>query len=83
MKYELDKRTGLIKVFLVFYSVACFLFSAVNIIFVSSEQGDRVLHSSVVYPHNYGFIPHTLCEDSDPIDVLVIMQLCGTSVPWL
>ncbi|KFK34611.1 soluble inorganic pyrophosphatase [Arabis alpina] len=35
---------------------------------------DRILYSSVVYPHNYGFIPRTLCEDSDPIDVLVIMQ---------
>lgn len=35
---------------------------------------DRVLYSSVVYPHNYGFIPRTLCEDSDPMDVLVIMQ---------
>ncbi|XP_055812381.1 soluble inorganic pyrophosphatase 4 [Solanum dulcamara] len=49
VKYELDKKTGLIKV-------------------------DRVLYSSVVYPHNYGFIPRTLCEDSDPLDVLVIMQ---------
>lgn len=38
-------------------------------------QVDRVLYSSVVYPHNYGFIPRTLCEDSDPIDVLVIMQV--------
>ncbi|KAJ6907233.1 hypothetical protein NC651_017811 [Populus alba x Populus x berolinensis] len=35
---------------------------------------DRVLYSSVVYPHNYGFIPRTLCEDSDPMDVLVLMQ---------
>ncbi|KAK4800525.1 hypothetical protein SAY86_021012 [Trapa natans] len=35
---------------------------------------DRVLYSSVVYPHNYGFIPRTLCEDNDPMDVLVIMQ---------
>ncbi|CAA2984870.1 soluble inorganic pyrophosphatase 4 isoform X2 [Olea europaea subsp. europaea] len=35
---------------------------------------DRVLYSSVVYPHNYGFIPRTLCEDNDPLDVLVIMQ---------
>ncbi|ONK62301.1 uncharacterized protein A4U43_C07F2490 [Asparagus officinalis] len=49
VKYELDKKTGLIKV-------------------------DRVLYSSVVYPHNYGFIPRTLCEDSDPMDVLVLMQ---------
>ncbi|XP_073393669.1 soluble inorganic pyrophosphatase 1 isoform X2 [Physcomitrium patens] len=44
---------------------------------------DRILYSSVVYPHNYGFIPRTLCEDEDPIDVLVIMQepvLPGTFV---
>jgi len=38
-------------------------------------QVDRVLYSSVVYPHNYGFIPRTLCEDNDPIDVLVLMQV--------
>ncbi|KAG2720687.1 hypothetical protein I3843_02G036200 [Carya illinoinensis] len=49
VKYELDKKTGLIKV-------------------------DRVLYSSVFYPHNYGFIPRTLCEDNDPMDVLVLMQ---------
>ncbi|XXG75108.1 hypothetical protein AAC387_Pa07g3688 [Persea americana] len=35
---------------------------------------DRILYSSVVYPHNYGFIPRTLCEDGDPMDVLVLMQ---------
>ncbi|XP_048438039.1 soluble inorganic pyrophosphatase 1-like [Pyrus x bretschneideri] len=35
---------------------------------------DRVLYSSVVYPHNYGFIPRTICDDSDPMDVLVLMQ---------
>lgn len=28
---------------------------------------DRVLYSSVVYPHNYGFIPQTLCGDQDPL----------------
>ncbi|KAK1288534.1 Soluble inorganic pyrophosphatase [Acorus calamus] len=49
VKYELDKKTGMIKV-------------------------DRVLYSSVVYPHNYGFIPRTLCEDNDPLDVLILMQ---------
>ncbi|XP_044504232.1 soluble inorganic pyrophosphatase 1-like isoform X1 [Mangifera indica] len=49
VKYELDKKTGLIKV-------------------------DRVLYSSVVYPHNYGFIPRSLCDDNDPLDVLVLMQ---------
>ncbi|KAF3793499.1 Soluble inorganic pyrophosphatase [Nymphaea thermarum] len=37
-------------------------------------QVDRVLYSSVVYPHNYGFIPRTLCEDNDPMDVLILMQ---------
>ena len=35
---------------------------------------DRVLYSSVVYPHNYGFIPRTYCEDHDPLDILVLMQ---------
>lgn len=35
---------------------------------------DRVLASSILYPHNYGFIPQTLCEDNDPLDVLVVMQ---------
>lgn len=35
---------------------------------------DRVLYSSVVYPHNYGFIPQTLDEDQDPMDILVLMQ---------
>lgn len=35
---------------------------------------DRILYSSIVYPHNYGFIPETLGEDGDPLDVLIIMQ---------
>lgn len=35
---------------------------------------DRVLYSSVVYPANYGFIPQTLGDDGDPLDVLVMMQ---------
>ncbi len=48
-KYELDKKTGLIRV-------------------------DRVLYSSVHYPANYGFIPRTLAEDGDPLDVLVLGQ---------
>lgn len=39
---------------------------------------DRILYSSVVYPHNYGFIPQTLCEDNDPLDVLVLMQVSST-----
>ena len=32
---------------------------------------DRFLHTPMAYPGNYGFVPHTLCEDGDPIDVLV------------
>ncbi len=35
---------------------------------------DRVLYSSVVYPANYGFIPQSLGDDDDPLDVLVLMQ---------
>jgi inorganic pyrophosphatase len=48
-KYELDKKSGLIRV-------------------------DRILFSSVHYPANYGFIPQTLAEDDDPLDVLVLCQ---------
>ena len=33
---------------------------------------DRVLYTSTVYPANYGFIPKTLAEDGDPLDVLVL-----------
>jgi inorganic pyrophosphatase len=32
---------------------------------------DRFLHTPMRYPGNYGFVPHTLSEDGDPIDVLV------------
>jgi len=46
-KYELDKKTGLLRL-------------------------DRVLHSAVYYPANYGFIPRTLADDGDPLDVLVL-----------
>jgi inorganic pyrophosphatase len=35
---------------------------------------DRVLHSAVHYPANYGFLPRTFCEDDDPLDVLVLGQ---------
>lgn len=47
VKYELDKKTGLIKY-------------------------DRVLYSPMHYPANYGFIPRTLWDDGDPLDVLVL-----------
>ncbi len=33
---------------------------------------DRMLYTSTVYPSNYGFIPHTLADDGDPLDVLVL-----------
>ena len=33
---------------------------------------DRCLNSAMVYPASYGFIPGTLCEDGDPLDVLVV-----------
>ncbi len=49
VKYELDKRTGMLWL-------------------------DRVLHSAVHYPANYGFLPQTYCDDSDPLDVLVLGQ---------
>jgi len=49
VKYELDKKTGLLRL-------------------------DRVLYSAVHYPANYGFIPQTLAEDDDPLDVLVLCQ---------
>jgi len=32
---------------------------------------DRFLHTPMTYPGNYGFVPHTLSDDGDPIDVLV------------
>jgi inorganic pyrophosphatase len=46
LKYEIDKKSGMLRV-------------------------DRVLSSAVYYPANYGFIPQTLAEDDDPLDVLV------------
>src|SRR5881628_1870370 len=35
---------------------------------------DRVLHSAVHYPANYGFLPRTFCEDGDALDALVLGQ---------
>ena len=32
---------------------------------------DRFLHTPMRYPGNYGFVPHTLSQDGDPIDVLI------------
>ena len=33
---------------------------------------DRFLHTAMYYPGNYGFVPHTLADDGDPCDVVVI-----------
>lgn len=38
---------------------------------------DRILYTSTHYPANYGFIPHTLADDNDPLDVLI---LCSESL---
>ena len=51
-KYEIDKKTGLLKL-------------------------DRVIYSSFHYPINYGFIPQTLGQDGDPLDILV---MCSESI---
>lgn len=51
-KYEMDKKTGLLRL-------------------------DRILYTSTHYPANYGFIPHTLARDGDPLDVLI---LCSESL---
>ena len=46
---------------------------------VDKETGllklDRVLYSSVYYPANYGFIPQTLGEDMDPLDIMILSQV--------
>lgn len=35
---------------------------------------DRMIFSSMMYPADYGFIPNTLAQDSDPLDVLVLVS---------
>jgi len=35
---------------------------------------DRVLHSSVIYPQDYGFIPGTMAPDGDALDILVMIS---------
>ena len=46
-KYEIDKKTGLIKL-------------------------DRVLHTAQTYPFDYGFVPQTLWDDGDALDVVLL-----------
>lgn len=36
---------------------------------------DRFVHTAMFYPGNYGFVPHTLGGDGDPVDVLVLGDL--------
>ena len=42
---------------------------------------DRFLYTAMEYPFNYGYIPHTLAKDGDPVDVMVIssypVQACS------
>ena len=46
---------------------------------VDKESGamylDRMLKTAMHYPCNYGYIPHTLCGDGDPVDVMVVMPV--------
>lgn len=35
---------------------------------------DRILHTPMRYPTNYGFVPHTLSPDGDPLDALVVAR---------
>lgn len=35
---------------------------------------DRILYTAMRYPGNYGFVPHTLSDDGDPVDVLIANQ---------
>ncbi len=46
---------------------------------VDKESGaifvDRVLSTPMRYPCNYGYVPHTVCGDGDPADVMVILPL--------
>ena len=36
---------------------------------------DRFLHTAMFYPGNYGFVPHSLAEDGDPLDVLMVGEV--------
>jgi inorganic pyrophosphatase len=36
---------------------------------------DRFLYTTMFYPCNYGFVPHTLADDGDPVDVMVVGRM--------
>jgi len=45
---------------------------------------DRFMHTAMHYPCNYGFVPNTLSDDGDPVDVLVVSAfslMSGCVVP--
>lgn len=45
---------------------------------------DRFLYTAMQYPFNYGFVPNTLAEDGDPLDILVLSEyqvFPGTVIP--
>lgn len=55
---------------------------------IDKESGaifvDRMLHTAMYYPCNYGFVPHTLSADGDPLDVLVLCEerlIPGSVIP--
>ncbi len=35
---------------------------------------DRIMHSAMFYPANYGFVPNTLADDGDPADILILTE---------
>ena len=46
---------------------------------------DRILTTPMRYPCNYGYVPHTLCGDGDPVDALVMMPfplIPGSVINW-
>lgn len=45
---------------------------------------DRFLHTAMTFPTNYGFVPNTLADDGDPLDVMVLSEHAvapGTVIP--
>ncbi len=55
---------------------------------IDKESGaifvDRFVHTPMFYPGNYGFVPHTLSDDGDPVDVLVVGEMpviAGAVIP--
>ena len=55
---------------------------------IDKESGaifvDRFVHTPMFYPGNYGFVPHTLSDDGDPVDVLIVGDMpviAGAVIP--